>query len=386
MKILVTGAKGFVGRNLCAELNNIASGKRRNSPLPAPPEVIGFDVDSDGSKLAEYCMEADFVVNLAGVNRPLNEEEFMTGNLGFTSELIALLEKRGAPCPVLLSSSTQAELDNPYGRSKLAAENAVLRYARRTGSQAYVYRFPNLFGKWCRPNYNSVVATFCNNIAKGLPIVVNDENRLLRLAYIDDVVEEIIRCIAGKKTPDNGYCTVDTIYECTLGRLAGLIRGFDECRKSLDIPEVSDDFVRKLNSTYLSYVSASEAGVFPQMRTDERGSFTELMHLGGMGQVSVNVCRPGHEKGNHWHHTKTEKFIVVSGEGVILQRRIGDAETARIPVTGEKMQIVDMLPGYTHSIVNTGDRDLVFIIWANEAFDPERPDTFFEKVNLEEKE
>ena len=308
MNVLVTGAKGFVGRNLCAELNNIASGKRRVSPLKLPLNVFECDIDTDREELERFCAEADFTVDLAGVNRPKDEAEFMSGNFGFTDGLISLLKKRARPCPLLLSSSTQAALDNPYGRSKLAAEEAVLRYAEETGADVFVYRFLNLFGKWCRPNYNSVVATFCHNIAHGLPIRVDDGGKLLRLAYIDDVVDEMISCMAGEKAP--GRCEMAVTHECTLGRLASLITGFREGRESLDIPDVSDPFVKKLNSAYLSYVEPEEAAVVPETHSDERGSFTELLHLGGMGQVSVNVCRPGYEKGNHWHHTKTEKFIV----------------------------------------------------------------------------
>ncbi len=378
MKILVTGAKGFVGKNLSAELMNIASGKRRKHPLEMPVELLRCDADDTEETLRAYCEEADIVVNLAGVNRPKDEREFMEGNAGFARELTGLLSKSKTPCPLILSSSIQAELDNPYGRSKLAAENAVMEYSEKTGAEVFIFRFPNLFGKWCRPNYNSVVATFCSNIANGLPIRVDDESKLLTLAYIDDVVEAIIECAAGQRQP--GRQQLSTVYEVSLGRLARLISSFREDRAALRVPDVSDPFVKKLYSTYLSYVPAEEAAVEAVTRSDERGSFTELLKLPHDGQISVNVCRPGCTKGNHWHHTKTERFIVVSGSGVIEERRIDSGKITRIEVGGKAVCAVDMLPGFTHSITNTGEEDLVFIIWANELFDPDRPDTFFETV------
>lgn len=384
MNILVTGAKGFVGRNLCAELNNIASGKRRNAPILPPIEVFEYDIDSDPELLSGFCAEADLVVNLAGVNRPKETEEFMQGNFGFADMLLNLLEQHNNNCPVLLSSSIQAELDNPYGESKRAGERRFFEHGAKTGAPVYVYRFPNVFGKWCRPNYNSAVATFCYNTANGLPIKVNDPSVMLNLVYIDDVVEEILRAMAGVPTRQGEFCAVPVTYRVQLGRVAELITGFAEQRNGLIIPEVSDDFVKKLYSTYLSYVPAERAAVPCDTKTDERGSFTELIRTEGMGQVSVNICRPGYTKGNHWHHTKTERFIVVSGSGVIRQRRIGSAEVTEIPVGGDDIVSVDMLPGFTHSIENTGENDLVFIIWANERFDPARPDTFFEKVLTED--
>lgn len=380
MKILVTGANGFAGRNLCAELMNIASGKRKNSPLELPLEIMRFDIEDDDDTLSRYCREADFVVNLAGVNRPKEQSEFIKGNLGFTDKLMKYLEDCGNNCPVLLSSSIQAELDNAYGVSKRLAEDSVLSHAERTGARTYIYRFPNIFGKWCRPNYNSAVATFCHNTARGLPIRVDDGEKMLRLIYIDDVVDEIISCIAGEKETENGFARPEKVYERKLGYVAELIRSFTGLRAELTVPDVSDEFTKKLYSTYLSYVPAEEAFVPAVTHSDERGSFTELIRSEKLGQISVNVCRPGYEKGNHWHHTKTEKFIVVSGSGVIKERRVGSGEVALIPVSGDGIKVVDMLPGYTHSIVNTGDKDLVFVIWANERFDPERPDTFFEKV------
>ncbi|MBO4562347.1 MAG: NAD-dependent epimerase/dehydratase family protein [Clostridia bacterium] len=379
MRILVTGADGFVGKNLCAELDNIASGKRRVSPIAEPVSVMRYDIGNGEEELSRFCAEADFVVNLAGVNRPKDPSEF-SGNSDFASRLTALLREKGNCCPVLLSSSVQAELDNPYGASKRAAEDAVLEHARLTGAEAYVYRFPNLFGKWCRPNYNSVVATFCHNVAHGLPIRVDDGSKIMRLAYIDDVVDEIISCIAGKKQAVSGRCEVETVYERSLGFIAETITGFASERAERRIPEVSDPFIKKLYSTYLSYVPAEDIAADTVTHSDARGSFTELLDLKGAGQLSVNVCRPGQKKGDHWHHTKTEKFIVVSGRGVIRERCIAGGEAFEIPVSGDGIKVVDMLPGFTHSIENTGDEDLIFVIWANERFDPERPDTFYERV------
>jgi len=380
MNILVTGAKGFVGKNLCAELYNIAEGRRRVSPIEPPVSVFEYDIDSDPDELSRFCREADFVVNLAGVNRPKEAAEFMQGNFGFADTLLNLLEESGNNCPVLLSSSIQAALDNPYGESKRAGERRFFEHGERTAAPVYVYRFPNVFGKWCRPNYNSAIATFCHNTANGLPIKVNDPSVMLNLVYVDDVVEEIIRAIGGSPTRDGEFCRVPIAYQKPLGEVAETIAAFPAQRAGLTVPEVSDGFIKKLYSTYLSYVPANEAAVKCDTKRDERGSFTELLRTESMGQVSVNVCRPGYTKGNHWHHTKTERFIVVSGSGVIRQRRIGTSEVTEIPVSGEDMASVDMLPGYTHSIENTGESDLVFIIWANERFDPERPDTFFEKV------
>ena len=384
MRILVTGSEGFLGRNLCAELENIRCGRRRGLDGLLPLEIFRYDLGSTKEELRAYCAEADLAVHLAGVNRPKDQSEFMEGNLGLTEELLRLLKESGRACPVLLSSSTQAELDNPYGRSKLAAERSVRAYADETGADAFIFRFPNLFGKWCRPNYNSAVATFCNNIANGLPIRVDDESKLLRLAYVDDVVDCIIDCITGRRAPERGVMSPEPVYERSLGFIAGLIRSFRENRAELTVPDVSDPFTKKLYSAYLSYVPASEAEVYCDTKSDERGSFTEILRTEGMGQISVNICRPGFEKGNHWHHTKTERFIVVSGEGVIRQRRIGSDEVEEIPVCAKHMCSVDMLPGYTHSIENTGEEDLIFIIWANERFDPQRPDTFYEKVLKEE--
>ena len=384
MKVLVTGADGFLGKNLCAELENIASGKQKNSRGLLPLTVFRYDVGNSLEELRSFCREADFAVHLAGVNRPKDESEFVEGNQVLTDKLLGCLTEAGGHCPVLLSSSTQAALDNPYGKSKLEAEKSVFSYAERTGAKAYVFRFPNLFGKWCRPNYNSVVATFCSTTANGRPIRVDDENKVLRLAYIDDVVNEILDCISGERNAENGVMSVRLTYDKPLGEIASLIRSFEQARQDLILPNVSDSFIRKLYSTYLSYVPAERSAVSCPGRHDARGSFAELLRTEGMGQVSVNVCRPGYTKGDHWHHTKTERFIVVSGEGVIRQRRLGSAEVAEIPVSGKSFSSVDMLPGFTHSIENIGNEDLVFIIWANERFDPERPDTYYEKVLTEE--
>ncbi|MBQ4341526.1 MAG: NAD-dependent epimerase/dehydratase family protein [Clostridia bacterium] len=380
MKVLVTGANGFVGRSLCAELENIASGKRRDTLGLTPLTVMKYDVCSTWAELEAYAREADFCVHLAGVNRPKDAAEFETGNADLTKRLTALLRGAGGRCGLLLSSSTQAALQNPYGASKRAAEGYVREYSRECGAPAFVFRFPNLFGKWCRPNYNSVVATFCHNIANGLPIRVDDEGKLMTLAYIDDVVDEMIACIAGRRAASPEPRPFEVTHEATLGQIRDLLYSFRDGRRGLLLPDVSDPFTKKLYSTYLSYVPACEAGVPCETKRDERGGFTELIRTDAMGQVSVNTVRPGFTKGNHWHHTKTEKFIVVSGRGVIRQRRVGDASVCELPVCGGEMTSVDMLPGYTHSIENTGEDDLVFIIWANERFDPERPDTYYEPV------
>ena len=393
MKILVTGAKGFVGKNLCAELRNIRDGKSRRWGELKIDAVFEYDVDSDPASLGEFCAQADFVFNLAGVNRPKEQSEFMAGNFGFASTLLDTLKARGNACPVMLSSSIQATLigrygESDYGRSKLAGEELFFAYARETGAKVLVYRFPNLFGKWCRPNYNSAVATFCSNIANDLPITVNDPATELELLYIDDLVEEMIGALSGREhrcefdglktvlTPGGRWCAVPVTHRATLGEIVALLERF---RAMPEIPEGS--FAKKLYSTYLSYLPAGKVAFPLKMNVDERGSFTELMRTRECGQFSVNVSRPGVVKGRHWHHTKWEFFIVVSGRALIRERKIGTDEVMEFEVSGEKIQAVHMLPGFTHEIVNLSDTEnLVTVMWANEAFDPARPDTFFEPV------
>lgn len=398
MKILVTGAHGFVGKNLCAQLNNIKDGKARNYPVKIS-EVMEYDLDTPTELLDGFCKKADFVFNLAGVNRPQNQEEFMQGNFGFASTLLDTLKKHRNTCPVMLSSSIQATLigrygESDYGKSKLAGEELFFRYEKETGAKVLVYRFPNLFGKWCRPNYNSVVATFCNNIANGLPIQVNDRNVKLEMLYIDDLVEEMIAALMGQEhrcefdgletvLQDNGkYCAVPITHKVTLGEIVDLLHTFAEQPTTLMMPEIPDQsFAKKLYSTYLSYLPKEKVAFPLKMNVDERGSFTELLRTGKCGQVSVNISKPGITKGQHWHHTKWEFFIVVSGHGLIQQRKIGSDEVIEFDVSGDKIEAVHMLPGYTHNIINLSDTEnLVTVMWANELFDPNHPDTFFEKV------
>lgn len=398
MKILVTGAHGFVGKNLCAQLNNIKDGKARNYPVKIS-EVMEYDLDTPTELLDDFCKKADFVFNLAGVNRPQNQEEFMQGNFGFASTLLDTLKKHRNTCPVMLSSSIQATLigrygESDYGKSKLAGEELFFRYEKETGAKVLVYRFPNLFGKWCRPNYNSVVATFCNNIANGLPIQVNDRSAKLEMLYIDDLVEEMIAALTGQEhrcefdgletvLQDNGkYCAVPITHKVTLGDIVDLLHTFAEQPTTLMMPEIPDQsFAKKLYSTYLSYLPKEKVAFPLKMNVDERGSFTELLRTGKCGQVSVNISKPGITKGQHWHHTKWEFFIVVSGHGLIQQRKIGSDEVIEFDVSGDKIEAVHMLPGYTHNIINLSDTEnLVTVMWANELFDPNHPDTFFEKV------
>ena len=380
MNILVTGAKGFVGRNLCASLYNIKGGKDKTFCLSPDLKIFEFDIDSDQALLEEYCRNADFVFHLAGVNRPQNQEEFMQGNFGFTSTLLDNLKKHKNTCPVLLSSSIQAELNNPYGQSKKAGEELLKAYSLDTGAPVYVYRFPNVFGKWCRPNYNSAVATFCHNIAHGLPITVNDPNVLMNLVYIDDVIEELIRALGGNPTRRGEYCSVPVTHTVKLGEIAELIRSFKASRDERSIPNMSDPFTAKLYATYLSYLPEDEFSYPLNMNHDDRGSFTEIFRTPERGQVSVNISKPGITKGNHWHHTKNEKFIVVSGTGVILFRKIGDTKVIEYSVCGESIEVVDIPTGYTHNITNTGNTDMVTLMWASECFDPNRPDTYYEEV------
>ena len=399
MKILVTGAKGFVGRNLVAQLKNIRDGKARWYPVGQDITVYEYDIDSTPQELEAYCSDADFVFNLAGVNRPENPEEFMQGNFGFASQLLDALERHGNRCPVMLSSSIQATLtgryaDGEYGKSKKAGEELFFEYGERTGARVLVYRFPNLFGKWCRPNYNSAVATFCHNIANGLPIKVNDPSVQLELVYIDDLVDEMIGALAGKEhhcefdgigtvlTPEGRYCAVPVSHHATLGEIVGLLEEFAAQPQTLMVPEIpSGSFAKKLYSTYLSYLPKEKVAFPLKMNVDARGSFTELLRTGKCGQISVNISKPGITKGQHWHNTKWEFFMVVAGHGLIQQRLVGSDAVMEFEVSGSRIEAVHMLPGYTHNIINLSDtEDLVTVMWANEPFDPERPDTYFEPV------
>ena len=382
MNILVTGANGFVGRNLVSQLENIASGKARNYAIAGEElHVLCYDVDSDPAALEEYCRRADFVFNLAGVNRPEDPSEFMKGNFGFASLLLDTLKKCGNSCPVMISSSTQAALDNPYGESKRAGEELLFEYGRETGAKVLVYRFPNVFGKWCRPNYNSAVATFCNNIAHGLPIRVNDPSVVMHLVYIDDVVDELIGALSGDEHRAGAFCEVPVVHEITLGGIVDLLYSFRDMQQDLEVPDLGDAFTKKLYSTYLSYLPKEKFCYPLKMNVDNRGSFTEIIRTPDRGQFSVNISKPGITKGEHWHHTKNEKFVVVSGHGLVQLRKIGTDEVINFEVSGEKMEVVEMIPGYTHNIINLSDtEDLVTLMWANEAFNPERPDTYFEPV------
>lgn len=401
MKILVTGAKGFVGKNLCAQLNNIKEGKAKCYGDLVVDEVFEYDIDSTSEQLEYYCQQADFVFNLAGVNRPRNQEEFMKGNFGFASILLNTLKKYENKATVMLSSSAQASLtgrfgNSEYGRSKKAGEELFWEYSKETGAKVLVYRFPNLYGKWCKPNYNSAVATFCNNIANDLPITVNDTSVELELLYIDDLVEEMILALKGQEhhcefegleilpSVEGRFCYTPVTHKVTLGEIVELLYKFKEMPKTLLIPEIpADSFAKKLYSTFLSYLPKEKAIFDLKMNVDERGSFTELVHTINCGQVSVNISKPGIIKGQHWHHTKWEQFIVVSGHGLIQLRNESDpnAEVLNYEVSGTKIQSVIMLPGYTHNIINLSDtEDLVTVMYCNEVFDPNRPDTFFDPV------
>lgn len=381
MRILITGAKGFIGKNLVAELKNIRDGKDRTFDLTNDLEILEFDIDTDKSLLDTFCEDCDFVFNLAGVNRPENEEDFMNGNFGFASDLLNTLKKYGNTCPVMLSSSIQAALQNPYGISKKAGEDLFFEYGRETGAKILVYRFPNVFGKWCRPNYNSAVATFCSNIANDLPITVNDRNHKMTLVYIDDVVSELINALTGNETKDGSFCTVHPERNTTLGEIADLLYSFKESRNTKAVPDVTDgSFSKKLYSTYLSYLPADKFSYPLKMSIDNRGSFTEILRTVNNGQFSVNISKPGITKGQHWHHTKNEKFLVVSGKGVIRFRKIDEDKVYEYFVSGEKLEVVDIPTGYTHNIENLGSTDMVTFMWCNECFNPDKPDTFFEEV------
>ncbi len=398
MNILVTGAKGFVGKNLCEALKNIRDGKDKTRPCISVGEIFEYDIDTDPALLDDYCEKADFVFNLAGVNRPQNPEEFMEGNFGFASTLLDTLKKHNNACPVMISSSIQAtcigRYDSDYGRSKKAGEELIFSYGEETGAKVLVYRFPNLFGKWCRPNYNSAVATFCNNIANDLPITVNDRSVLLELLYIDDLVTEMLDALEGKEhrctfdgidtviCEDGKYCAAPVTHKVTLGEIVDLLDVFKAQASTLVMPEIPyNSFAKKLYSTYLSYLPKEKVAFPLKMNEDARGSFTELLKTEKCGQFSVNVSKPGITKGQHWHNTKWEFFIVVSGKGLIQQRRIGHDEVLNFYVSGDKIEAVHMLPGYTHNIINLSESEnLVTVMWANEQFDPGHPDTFFEVV------
>lgn len=383
MNILVTGAKGFVGRNLVSQLHNIRDGKAKYYDIAGQEiNVYEYDIDSDPAELEVYCKNADFVFNLAGVNRPKDQSEFMKGNFGFASTLLDTLRKYNNTCPVMISSSIQAELDNPYGESKRAGENLMFDYAKETGAKVLVYRYPNLFGKWCRPNYNSAVATFCNNIAHDLPIQVNDPNVVMHLVYIDDVVDELIAALSGKEHYEGKFCVVPTVHTITLGRIVELLYSFKNSRSDLSIADMNDPLTKKLYSTYLSYLPTDQFSYPLKMNVDHRGSFTEIIRSKDRGQFSVNITKPGIIKGQHWHHTKNEKFLAVSGEGVIRFRdmRQENSPVIEYHVSGEKLEVIDIPTGYTHNIENTGTVDLVTFIWCNECFDPNRSDTFYEEV------
>lgn len=369
MKILVTGARGFIGKNLIAELRN------KNNFV-----ILEYDVDTNPSLLDTYCSEADFVFHLAGVNRPKEQSQYLEGNFGFTAMLLELLKKNKNTCPVMISSSIQAELENPYGRSKKAAEDLLRNYGRENGVKILIYRFPNVFGKWCRPNYNSAVATFCHNIAHGLPITVNDPSVVMNLVYVDDVVNELIYALKGKENRIADMCRVPVMYTITLGKIVELINSFKKSREERSIPDMSDMFTKKLYSTYLSYLPKDQFSYELIMNRDNRGSFTEFIKTPDRGQISVNVSRPGVTRGNHWHHTKCEKFLVVSGTGIIRFRRVDSDEILEYYVSGEKMDVVDIPTGYTHNIENIGDTDMVTIMWANEPYSPEKPDTYYLEV------
>ncbi|MHB1151405.1 MAG: capsular polysaccharide biosynthesis protein CapF [Eubacteriales bacterium] len=378
MKILITGAKGFIGRNLAAAFANIKDGKDKTYDLQQDLTIYEYDLESGPDLLDFACRDADFVFHLAGVNRPKEQSEFMDGNFGFTNTLLETLKKYNNKAPVMISSSTQAALDNPYGKSKKAGEDLMLAYAEETGAQIYLYRFPNVFGKWCRPNYNSAVATFCHNIANDLPISINDRSYVMTLAYIDDVVYELISTLTEK--PVRTYCSVPVTHTITLGKIADLICSFRASREDRSVPDMSDPFTKKLYATYLSYLPADNFSYPLKMNNDARGSFTEIIRTPDRGQFSVNISKPGITKGNHWHNTKNEKFTVVSGKGVIRFRKVSSSEVTEYFVSGDKIEAVDIPVGYTHNIENLGDTDMVTFMWCSECFDPEKPDTYYEEV------
>ena len=382
MNILITGAGGFIGRNLVCALENLRDGKDRSHPELSVGRIFRCTRETTEAELKTYCMETDFVFHLAGVNRPKDRSEFMAGNRDFTGQLLTLLEDAANPCPVMLSSSTQAALDNPYGESKRAGEQILRDYGSRTGAKTLIYRFPNVFGKWCRPNYNSAVATFCHNRARDLPIQVNDRSARLTLVYIDDLVQELLAALSGNEHREGDFCRVPVTHSATLGEIVDMIEAFRAQPETLLMPEIPPGSLeKKLYSTYLSYLPKEKVAFPLKSNTDPRGSFTELLKTANCGQFSVNISKPGITKGQHWHNTKWEFFIVVSGHGLIQERRIGSEEVLEFEVSGEKLEAVHMLPGYTHNIINLSETEnLVTLMWANEQFDPNKPDTFFQEV------
>lgn len=369
MNILVTGSKGFLGRNLISELRN-----------QGYQSIFEYDIDTSDDLLEEYCNQANFVFHLAGVNRPDDEKEFMEGNFGFTSKLLETLKAFNNTCPIMISSSIQAAIDNPYGKSKKAGEDLLRKYQEETSAQTYIYRFPNLYGKWSQPNYNTVVATFCYKIARNEEVLVNDATSEMTLCYIDDVVSELIRCLEGRPTKKDDYYVVPEVDFTTVGQLKELISSFKDSRNNLSVPHLDERLEKNLYSTYLSFLPEEDFSYFLKMNEDQRGSFTEFIRTPDRGQVSVNISKPGITKGNHWHHTKNEKFLVVSGNGVIRFRKIDSEEVIEYFVSGEKLEVVDIPVGYTHNIENLGDSDMVTIMWVNESFDPENPDTYYVEV------
>ena len=388
MKILITGAYGFVGKNLIAQLKNIAEGKAKNYSISGCDIVIyEYDIDSTFGELDAYCSDCDFVFNLAGVNRPEEQSDFMTGNFGFASTLLDTLKKHGNTCPVMISSSTQAVLDNPYGKSKRAGEQLVFDYGKETGAKVLVYRFPNIFGKWCKPNYNSAVATFCYNIANDLPVTVNDPSVVMNLVYVDDVVDELIAALSSQEHNNDTYCQVPTVYTVKLEDIVSMLYTFKKERPLLSVPYVNDGFTKALYSTYLSYLPSKYVTYPLKMNIDERGSFVEFIRTNGYGQVSINVSKPGIVKGQHWHNNRVEKFLVVKGQALLQQRRVGVDDIGKLfpienyYVCDKQFEVVEVLPGYTHNLINLSNTDeLITIIWGNDCFDPERPDTYFEPV------
>jgi UDP-2-acetamido-2,6-beta-L-arabino-hexul-4-ose reductase len=369
MKILITGSKGFIAKNLIAELVN-----------QGYQDIFEFNRNTDASLLDEYCRSADFVFHLAGINRPKDPSEFMDGNYGLTSNLIEILKKHNNKCPVLVSSSTQAELDTPYGISKRASEDILMNYSKDTGTNVLIYRLPNVFGKWCKPNYNSAIATFCHNIARDVPITVNDPSVVMKLVYIDDVIEEFINVLNGYKNINDDSFEIPVTHTVALGEIVDLIYSFKNSREERSVPNMSNAFTKKLYSTYLSYLPEDQFSYDLKMNEDQRGSFTEFIKTPDRGQVSVNISKPGISKGNHWHHTKNEKFLVVSGKGVIRFRKVDSVEVLEYFVSGDKLQVLDIPIGYTHNIENLGETDMVTVMWANEHFDPKKPDTYFLEV------